>query len=460
MRKITICLLVLLLTNSLPAQKKVILEKFRCYNMNNPVLSYLGNSDIRKTVATYLHQSLLQQQMYLADTSGFEVELLDFNFVEPVIKPEYTDNDTGNLHIYVDLIELDPYYFFRSGEYQSEDSSLIKRVKTVFLLTTRFFTADKKPLNRETLAIAIGEATTPGIGNPYNNGIRFTDLTVTPKTFTDLFKTASAMLLRPNNDLSLIELRLQPAYYADNYLLPKTSHKPRIFVTDNNNISTYRWGNQAEMIRNGEALYVEIRIKSKKAEKYPDDLTAAIKGTERFSASDYVFLRQEGRDVARDRNYLIQLVTQVDPDNIPHDRRYLFTNFLAGDFHYLFLEKDTLAKFSILKQVKEKNNKLYPNLLSNGYDSSNLYSLPAPISSVTEWSVVYNYILNGSLGGTPFQVKCSGTENTVREIFLAGKLVCIAQGKYRPEKFVVFDASLSAEKLNQLFLISFNRFLE
>lgn len=460
MRKITICLLVLLLTENLPAQKKVILEKFRCYNMNNPVLGYLGSSDIRKTIAIHLHHALQQQKMYLADTTGFEVELLDFNFVEPVIKPEYTDTDTGNLHVYIDLIEVDPYYFFRSGEYLSEDSSLIKRVKTVFLLTTRFFTADKKPLNRETLAIAVGEANTPGIGNLYNNGIRFTDLTVSPKTFTDLFKTASAMLLRPDNDLSMIELRLQPAYYADNYLLPKTSHKPRIFVTDNNNISTYRLGNQAEMIRSGEAVYAEVRIKGKKAEKYPDDLTAAIKATERFSASDYIFLRQEGRDVVRDRNYLIQLVTQVDPANIPEDRRFLFTNFLPGDLHCLFLEKDTLARFSILKQVREKNNKLYPNLLSNGYDSSNLYSLPAPVNRPHEWTVIYNYILNGSFTGMPFQVKCSGTGNTVREIFLAGKLVCIAQGKYRPEKFVVFDASLSAEKLNQLFLISFNRFLE
>lgn len=460
MRKITICLLVLLLTERLPAQKKVILEKFRCYNMNNPVLSYLGSSDIRKTISIQLHQALQQQQLYLADTSGFEVELLDFNFVEPVIKPGYTDTDTGNLHVYIDFIEIDPYYFFRSGEYQSEDSSLIKRVKTVFLLTTRFFAADKKPLNKETLAIAIGEATTPGIGNAYNTGIRFTDLTVTPKIFTDLLKTAGAMLLRPDNDLSMIELRLQPAYYADNYLLPKTSHKPRIFVTANNNISSYRLGNQTEMIRTGEAIYVEIRLKGKKAEKYPDDLTAAIKASPRVSISDYVFLRQEGRDVARDRNYLIQLVTQVDPANIPQDRSHLFTNFLPGDFHYLFHEKDTLARFSILKQVREKNNKLYPNLLSNGYDSSNLYSLPAPVSSAKEWSVVYNYILNGSFAGMPFQVKCSGADNTVREILLAGKLVCIAQGKYRPEKFVVFDASLSAERLNQLFLISFNRFLE
>ena len=50
--------------------------------------------------------------------------------------------------------------------------------------------------------------------------------------------------------------------------------------------------------------------------------------------------------------------------------------------------------------------------------------------------------------------------NTIKEIFLDKKLVCIAQGKFSIEKFVVFDASLSTELLNQLFMIGFNRFFE
>eukprot|EP01136_Pigoraptor_vietnamica_P018108 Opistho-1_new@64266 len=109
---------------------------------------------------------------------------------------------------------------------------------------------------------------------------------------------------------------------------------------------------------------------------------------------------------------------------------------------------------------QKKTNKIYPNTITNGYDSTGFSTLPAFGNQQAEWPVMYRYVLNGSLAGTPFRIKCSGFDNSLREFFLADQLVCIAQGKFNPEKFVLFDASLSPEKLNQLFLIGFNRFLE
>lgn len=48
----------------------------------------------------------------------------------------------------------------------------------------------------------------------------------------------------------------------------------------------------------------------------------------------------------------------------------------------------------------------------------------------------------------------------VKEIFLDNTLVRIMQGKFSSKKFVLFDASLSPELLNRLFMIGFNRFFE
>lgn len=463
MRKIiTLHLLLLLFTQAANAQKKLILEKFRCYNVNNPVLNYLKSSDIRKTIAAQLYQALQKhRQLSMTDTSDFALELLDFNYVVPVIRPEFTNPDTSTLHLYLDFIEVDPFYFFRPTENTPADSTLLQRTKTVFILQAQFFGADRILRSRELLNIAVTAAsTTPGIGNLYNNGIQYTDLTVTPKTFTRLLRTAVDLLFNPANEMALVEMQLQPAYHADNYLLPKTIKQPRIYVSENKKINTYQFNNNIEMIRMGETKYEEIRIKGKKAEKYPDKITAAIKSSSNFSRSDFVFLNQEGRDVLRDRNYLIKLTTQIDPDNIPEERNLLFTNFLSGNFHFLLHEKDTLARFVILKQVSDRVNKFYPNIITNGYDSSTFYPLPVSISRNNEWPVVYNYIINGTLAGSPFQLKCSGSENTIKEFFWENKLVCIAQGKFSPEKFVIFDASLSAETLNQLFMIGFNRFLE
>lgn len=461
MRTIIACLLFLLAVQTVPAQQKIVLENLRLYNLNGPVLRYLQSPEIKQTIASELNQ-LLGQKMngQLTNTSDLPIELLDFNFVVPVIKPVFTDPDPNLLHLYLDFIEADPFFFFRYDKENEVDTITQKRVKTVFILKAHIYSADRKLIRTEMLNVLISTAETPGMGNLYNLGIRFTDLSVTSKTFTELFKKSISFLLDTANNLSAIEVKLQPAYLADNYLLPKTLNRSRIFVNTQKNISSYQLGKQSEMIRMGEPLYEEILLKGKKAQKYPDQITAAIKATENFGKSDYVFLRQEGRDVVRDKNYLIKLCTQIDPTDIPEDRNLLFTHFLPGNFHYLLQENDTLAQFSILKNVTEKANKIYPNTVTNGYDSTSFSTLPALGNRAAEWPVVYRYVINGSFAGVPFRIKCSGFDNNLREFFIADQLVCIAQGKFNPEKFVLFDASLSSEKLNQLFLIGFNRFLE
>ena len=255
----------------------------------------------------------------------------------------------------------------------------------------------------------------------------------------------------------MIEIKATPAFIGDNYILPKTMGYPRTYVLTTKNIAQYRYQNKQEMIRLGETMYEEIRIKGKKAEKYPDSLTAAIKKTEHFSTSDFVFLRQDCRDVVRDRNYLLKMVVQLDPDNPPALPLLAFTNFLSGNFHYLLNEKDTLAAFTIQKSVSDPVKKLYANKVSNGFDSASFYSIQA---KNTYLPVVYDYVVKGKLSQQDFSIQCSGFPNTMKEIYLNEKLVCIAQGKFSPEKFVVFDASLSPELLNQLFMIGFNRFFE
>lgn len=461
MRTIITCLLFLLVAQTVPAQQKIVLEKLRIYNLNSPVLRYLQNPEIRQTIATELNEALVQKKMgRLTNLSNLPIELLDFNFVVPPIRPVFSDPAPDQLHLYLDFIEVDPFFFFRYDKENEIDTSTQKRVKTVFILKAYVYDPEQKLVRTDLLNVLISVAETPGMGYLYNLGIRFTELSVTPKTFTELFKKSVSTLLDTANELSAIELKLQPAYLADNYLLPQTLNRSRTFVSTHKNISTYRLANRSEMIRMGEPFYEEILLKGKKAQKYPDQITAAIKATQNFAKSDYVFLRQEGRDVLRDKNYLIKLCTQIDPTDIPADRNLLFTNFIPGYFHYLLQDNDTLANFYIRKNVTDKANKIYPNTITNGYDSTNFSTLPMQGNSKAEWAVQYRYVINGSLAGTPFWIKCSGFDNSLREFFLGDQLVCIAQGKFNPEKFVLFDASLSPEKLNQLFLIGFNRFLE
>jgi hypothetical protein len=440
------------------SQKKIILEKVRTLSFNKPINDFLHNAAIVRSIAEDLNITLLkQQQIPLVLTRPITVDFIPYGEQVRNPLPVYADTDTTNLHLYLDIFETSPGAFFVKADNYPADSEIVKRAATILVFKATLFNPDKSIYLNETLNVIVSPGETPGIGNLFG-GIRYADLTILPKSFTQLLKAANNILLDPKNELASVEIKVQPGFMADNYLLPKTMNQPRVYVQNKKNISSYSRNGKAELIRNSEPVYEEIMIKGKNPQKYPDDLTNTIKLTPNFKVSDYVFLRQDWRDVARDKNYLIKLTVQVDRNNLPNDPGLLLTNFLPGDFHYLFLENDTIAKFQIERGQPSNGNKIFPSIMTNGYDTLTYQTNPG--YQAAPWDVVYEYIVKGTMGKQAFSIKYSGIRNTIKEFYLNNQLVCIAQGKFSPEKFVLFDASLSPELLNRLFMIGFNRFFE
>lgn len=426
---------------------------------------YLQNSDIKKTVASHLSHTLAQyQQIPLNDTSSVTVELLNNINAANAAVPGFTETDTTKLHLYLNLFENNPADFFANLENRPEDTALLEKTKSIFSFEAWIFRADKKVYFHEILHVIIDASESPGMGIPYGSVFQYDDatqnntLSLTAKGFTEMLKSAFNLLFNPRNELSIVQMKAAPVYFADNYFQQKTSNQSKIYVSTSNQFSSFLYREQNELLRLGESKYEEIKIKGKKAEKYQEDLTAAIKNTDNFSNSDYVFLHQEARDVVRDKNYLLQLTVQIDPLKLKSQYpKLIFTHFLPDNFHYLFFEKDTLAKFSISKNIVNSKIIINADRISNGYDSTSILSFNTGSKNVR---ISHAYVVNGKIGETTFQIKCSDFHNSIKEIYLDEKLVCIAQGKFAPEKFVIFDASVSSELLIQLFIIGFNPFFE
>lgn len=459
LKKIGILLLFAFVMQSISAQKKIVFEKIRSLSFNKPVKDYLQNAAVKKAIEEDLNTTLLKTQLIpLLTTKPAQVSFIPYGAQVQEVKPDFTDADTSHLHLYLDIFETSPGSFFTLPDNYPPDSALVKRAATILLFRATVFNANRSVFLKEVLNIVVSEAETPGIGNRFG-GIRYADLSIVPNAFIKLIKAGTNMLFDPKNDLATVEIKVQPAYMTDNYLLPKTLDQPRIYVQNKKSISSFSRNGKPELIRMSEPVYEEIVLKGRNAQKYPELITNAIKQTMHASASDYVFLRQDCRDVVRDKNYLLKLIVQVDHSNLPEDQSLLLTNFLTGNIHYLFSENDTIAKFSIEQRIPSDSNKVFVNIMSNGYDTSSFYQTNPGVQTAP-WDVVYDYVVKGSIGKQSFRIKCSGTRNTIKEIFVDDKLVCIAQGKFSPEKFVLFDASLSPELLNPLFMIGFNRFFE
>ncbi len=439
----------------LQAQTKVIPEYIRCQSIKGPVMEYFQNVGIRMTFSSHLN-SFLQKYHHasLTDTSRLNIQILDADNTLELQTLHKTNDYSDSLHMFLSIFESSSLaysnkFFSQKTIVTREDSTFLDSVRSVLLLNITLTRRDSI-LFDNSLEMIIKPGITPGIGILSNT------VSLTPKGFTEVLKIGMNLLFNPNNNLSEIELKASPAFVADNFILTKTMGQPRVFVTTKKDLHSFDY-NGTEMIRMGEAVYEEIRMRGKKATKTNPYLEEIIKKTKNYAISDFVLLHQECRDVVRNKNYSLQLIAQIDTQNPPPSPSLLFTGFLKDNIHLLLNETDTIAQFSIEKSKTDTNKKLFIDKITNGYDSTSLFFLG---TNHEPRDLVYDYVVTGNIGKENFSIKCGGFGNTLKEIYINDKLICLAQGKFSPEKFVFLDSSLSPEIFNQLLMIGFNCFFE
>ncbi|MEN9685821.1 MAG: hypothetical protein RLZZ28_1607, partial [Bacteroidota bacterium] len=356
-------------------------QQLRCFSATGPVMAYWQHAAVQKTFLSDLSRTLQQFQLpALSDTVSLKVEYLAAGAKIDKVKPAITGpEESGSYQLFLDMYEVEAAYFFKYADKEMADSAMMKRTRSVFIIEATLFKNGEGQVFNEILNIALSNSQTPGMGSLYGNAVFVKSISTTPIGFTEMLKAATRILFDPKNDLAMVEIKVPPAFLSDNYIQPLIHQQPRIFVTENKGIASFQLQQQTEMIRFGMPIYQEIKIKGKKPEKYPDTLEMAIKNSTNYEGSDFVFLHQECRDVVRDKNYGLTLTTQINPDiAIPGEG--LFTHFLPGPYNWLFLEKDTVAVFSIDKWVISSKNSqiLYPDKISNGFDTSAVLTIADP----------------------------------------------------------------------------------
>jgi hypothetical protein len=443
-RNVLLIVSFVLFSSVVTAQKKVILEGIR-YATN---INYLQEENHRKLFLRYLNASLVKhQQLTLKDSA--RLILLDMNRSSVRETAGFSAGDTSDLHLIIDVAEYPAGIFFNAIARRT-DSAVKNGAKTVFRVGMQFSGYDKKVISDTRMDVIVSSSQSTGMG--YESS----DLFIMPRAYVEMMRTAMDLLADPQSTAERIAVKVAPVYCTDNFIQHRIAGVPRIVPAETKGVTTFIYQGKRQLLRLDSALYEEIIWKGRKALTYPPEIMDAIKNTSNTAASDFVFLRQEARDVLYNKNYLVKLIVQVDPEIPVVLPELLFTNFLPGNLHLLLSDNDTIAKFSIESNLPS-DIKVFPGRGYNGIDSTSAFIIAEnkPI-----WQVLNNYTLKGKLKSRDFTVTCSGKKGVVKTIYLDNQLVCIAQGKQKPEIFVVFDASLSPEILNQLLIIGFNRFLE
>ena len=367
-----------------------------------------------------------------------------------------TNNIQPNAYLFLDIMELP---LINVLDNQDWDSIFVKQLNeknniAYYQFNLKIQGANKQMLVDKKLDLVLSrnkQSSVIGFSHP--------DINLSASSFLIMLESAMTILLDSTNNTELLQITAQPAIVADNFIQPNIRNQLKIQTVLKNGIIQYTRNGETQFLRYQEPSYTPIVLKGKNQTVITPPLKEAIKEEK---GKDYLFLIETSRDVLADKNYSLQTVASIaNPELIGinallvNKKTGLSFQFFPGAFHCFFIDKDTIAKFSIATNVVDGNNRKFYHQLAIPNDS-----ITVSVSTIDKTvKQRYAYILYGELNGKPFKILYSGLNGnyeSIRECYFNNKLVCIAQGNQYPEVFTVLDNTISPLILNRLLLLAFS----
>jgi hypothetical protein len=448
-RLIYICLL-LLAGFKVPAQNKVIVESIRSFSMFGPTMNYLEDTSVRSSIRGKL-SVLLNSNFNLAlSQSSLPIEIYTSSDDLKNNTAKFSSSDTSTWHLFVEIYEYDPISFLSGSLVEPSDTAIIASASSVIQISSILTNGLQEIVNNQTVFAAISNTEAAGFG------IRPKNIFLTKKSFASVVQVGLQMVLNPNNETVVMDIKTPAVYYADNFMMGQIKNTSKIFVETIKDSWSFNLLGNTEVLRMGEQLFDEIWIKRKLIDSSASELLIKkMKETGNTASSDFIYLRQECRDVYQDKNYTIKIATEIDPYSQATSKKEIFSDFLPGPLHMMLQGKDTAAIFSINKMVGDPYKQVYLDKTTNGIDSTST----AKVSKKDyPFQITYDYQLTGKIRGERFTIR-SFWNHEMKELYVNNMLICIVKGKTNPEDCVLTKDCTDASLLKELLLIAYNKFL-
>ena len=448
-RLIYICLL-LLAGFRVPAQNKVIVESMRSFSMFGPTMNYLEDTSVRSSIRSKLSVLLNNNFKLELSQSSLPIEIYTSSDALKNNAAKFSNSDTSTWHLFIEIYEYDPTSFLSGSLVEPSDTAIIASASSVIQISSILTNGLQEIINNQTVFAAISNTEGAGFG------IRPKNIFLTKKSFASVVHVGLQMVLDPNNETVVMDIKAPAVYYADNFMMSQIQNTSKIFVQTIKDSWSFSLLGNAEVLRMGEQLFDEIWIKRKLVDSSASELLIKkMKETGNAASSDFIYLRQECRDVYQDKNYTIKIATEIDPYSQATSKKEIFSDFLPGPLHMMLQGKDTTAVFSIQKNAGDHYKQVYLDKTTNGIDSSST----AKISKKDyPFQITYDYQLSGKIRDANFTVR-SFWNHEIKELYINNRLVCIVKGKTDPENFIITKDFTDVIMMKELLLIAYNKFL-
>ena len=450
MKKLVYLLLFICVVFKLPAQNKVVVEAIRSFSMFSPSMYYLEDTAVQLGIKSKLSVILNKNFNLLLSNQTLPIE--NYTSTESLKNNtiKFSIADTSTRHLFIEVYEYDPISFLTGSALEAPDSAIIAGASSIFQISCILTNGVQEIINNQSVFAAISNTETGGFG------IRPKNIFLTKKSFASVVQVGLQMALNPDNETMVADIKTPAVYYADNFIMGHINNTSKIVVNTVKDTWGYTVEGNQELLRMGEQLFDEIWVKRKLVDSSASPLLLKkIKETGNTASSDFIYLRQECRDVYQDKNYTIKIATEIDPYSTASSKKELFSDFLSGEVHLMLEGKKTVAIFGINKNIGDPNKQVYLDKTTNGMDSNSM----AKVSKKDfPFQVTYDYQITGKIRGERFTIQ-SFWNHEMKEMYLNNKLVGIVKGKTDPENFIIVNDASNSSIMKELLLIAYNKFL-
>jgi len=450
MKKLVYLLLFICVVFKLPAQNKVVVEAIRSFSMFSPSMYYLEDTAVQLGIKSKLSVILNKNFNLLLSNQTLPIE--NYTSTESLKNNtiKFSIADTSTRHLFIEVYEYDPISFLTGSALEAPDSAIIAGASSIFQISCILTNGVQEIINNQSVFAAISNTETGGFG------IRPKNIFLTKKSFASVVQVGLQMALNPDNETMVADIKTPAVYYADNFIMGYINNTSKIVVNTVKDTWGYTVEGNQELLRMGEQLFDEIWVKRKLVDSSASPLLLKkIKETGNTASSDFIYLRQECRDVYQDKNYTIKIATEIDPYSTASSKKELFSDFLSGEVHLMLEGKKTVAIFGINKNIGDPNKQVYLDKTTNGMDSNSM----AKVSKKDfPFQVTYDYQITGKIRGERFTIQ-SFWNHEMKEMYLNNKLVGIVKGKTDPENFIIVNDASNSSIMKELLLIAYNKFL-
>jgi len=235
--------------------------------------------------------------------------------------------------------------------------------------------------------------------------------------------------------------------------MPFVHNNPRILFDTTKQFISFIDKAGVHALRMPPAVLKKINNKDKSETNPYKDIVDIIRKTRPvFSKNEYYQVIQPLRDIQNNIDYTLESYIEFnsEPTFTENNTPKWAIQFLPEVTQRIFQDKDSIGYFSVKDFVKEENKFYYPDIVYNGYDSSQTANLGTFFS---KQPITHSRVISGNSMQHNFVIQLN-FENNITTVLIDKQIVMVISGHKKPVQMVEKRTPLTALE-NLLLLIAY-----